>query len=87
LSLLATLAGALIGLAAGYYFQEVGLDLSKSGDISFAGVAFDPLWRALLTTGGVLKPVMEMWIICVLASLYPAILAAKLEPVKAMTHV
>jgi len=35
----------------------------------------------------VIKPVITMWITCVLASLYPAILAARLEPVKAMEHV
>jgi ABC-type antimicrobial peptide transport system permease subunit len=50
-------------------------------------VAFDPIWRASLTSHAVITPVIEMWIICVIASLYPAILAARLEPIKAMHHI
>jgi ABC-type lipoprotein release transport system permease subunit len=32
-------------------------------------------------------PVGVMWIICVLASLYPAAIAARLDPVRAIHHV
>jgi len=88
LSLVATLIGIILGLAGSYYLQVVGLDTGKvSGEISFAGVAFDPVWHASISVRTIILPVLEMWVICVLASLYPAILAARLEPVKAMLHV
>jgi ABC-type lipoprotein release transport system permease subunit len=88
LSVLATIFGIIIGWAGGSYFQAVGIDTGKwAGETSFAGVAFDPMWRAAMSWDIVITPVITMWITCVLASLYPAILAARLEPVKAMEHV
>jgi ABC-type lipoprotein release transport system permease subunit len=87
LSFIATAIGVLLGSAGSYYFEVVGIDLTSIEETTFAGVAFDPLWRATLNLKVVLQPVFEMWIVCVLASLYPAILAARLEPVNAMHHV
>ena len=88
LSFFATMIGIILGSAGSYYLQIVGLDTGKlAGEMSFAGVAFDPVWHASLNLRAIVLPVFQMWIICVLASLYPAILAARLEPVKAMHHV
>ena len=88
LSVLATVAGILISLIAGHYLQVVGIDTGAlAGETSFAGVAFDPIWRAAMSVQIVVQPVITMWVICVIASLYPAILAARLEPVKAMEHI
>ena len=88
LSVLATVAGIIIGWIGGYYLEIVGIDTGAlAGETSFAGVAFDPIWRAAMSVDVVIRPVITMWIICVLASLYPAILASRLEPVKAMEHV
>lgn len=89
LSFLATIIGIILGCAGGYYLEMNGINTATfaGGDMSFAGVAFDPIWRAAMSLNIVITPVITMWIICVLASLYPAILAARLEPVKAMEHV
>lgn len=88
LSILATIVGVIIGWIGGHYLEIVGIDTGAlAGETSFAGVAFDPIWRAAMSVDVVIRPVITMWIICVLASLYPAILAARLEPVKAMEHV
>ncbi|UCG11753.1 MAG: ABC transporter permease [Deltaproteobacteria bacterium] len=85
LAALATLLGTALGLAGSYYLQEVGLDTSLfAGSYSVGGVAFDPIWRAAIGLKVVLVPVVLMVIISLVASLYPAGLAARLDPVKAI---
>ena len=88
LSVLATVMGVAVGLAGGYYLQVAGLDTSSfAGDITIVGVVFDPVWRAALSAEAVVIPVLIMWGICLAASLYPACIAARLDPVKAIQHV
>jgi ABC-type lipoprotein release transport system permease subunit len=85
LAALGTVLGTILGLAGSYYLQEVGLDLSIfAGTYSVGGVAFDPIWRATISPKMVYIPVILMLIIGLVASLYPAALAARLDPVKAM---
>jgi ABC-type lipoprotein release transport system permease subunit len=84
----ATLFGVVLGLAASYALQEVGLDTSKlTGEFHIAGVVFDPVWRAALSVKAVVQPVIIMWLVCVLAALYPAAMSARLDPVKSMQQV
>jgi ABC-type lipoprotein release transport system permease subunit len=89
MAVFSTLIGAAIGVAAGLYFQAYGINLEAMAreTITFSGIAFNPLWRATLTPKVVMLPVVVMWIICVVAALYPAGKAARLNPVRAMTHV
>jgi ABC-type lipoprotein release transport system permease subunit len=89
LAVVSTALGLVLGLAATAYLQIVGIDLRAfgSGSFSFAGIAWDPLWRAHLTATHVLVAVPTMWVVCVLSALYPAGKAARMDPVEAMTHV
>ncbi len=85
LAVLGTALGTILGLAGSYYLQEVGLDLSIfAGTYSVGGVAFDPIWKATISPKMVYIPVVLMLIIGLVASLYPAALAARLDPVKAI---
>ena len=85
LAALGTVLGTILGLAGSYYLQQVGLDLSIfAGTYSVGGVAFDPIWRATISPKMVFIPVVLMLIIGLVASLYPAALAARLDPVKAI---
>jgi len=88
LALVSTAIGGVIGVLMGLYFENVGIDLTNVTDasVSFAGVAWDPLWRGFMLPRDIAGAVLAMWVSCVLASLYPAIKAARLNPVEAMTH-
>ena len=89
LAFASTVIGIAVGVPVVYYLQEVGLDLRMcaTGDVTIAGVAFDPVWRASISPESVYMPVVVMWVVCLIASLYPAAVAARLDPVKAMVHV
>ena len=89
LALVSNLLGALLGVAVSYYLQLEGLDMTRfaTGDVSVAGVAFDPVWRCAMSPKTVLLPLIVMWAVCLIASLYPAAIAARLDPVRALNHV
>ena len=88
MGLFATSIGTLLGLAGSYYFQEVGLDTRIfAGEMSLGGVAFDPVWRAVISLKTLVIPIVAMWITCLVASIYPAAIAARLDPVRAIQHV
>lgn len=87
LALVSTAVGGTLGLLACWLLETHGIDLSGLGSgLTFAGVAFDPLWRARFDPTYALMPVIAMWIVCVAAALYPAASAARLDPVDAMTR-
>ena len=86
LGLLGTSIGAALGFAGGRILENRGIDTSAlaGADVTIGGVAWDPIWRATLTPESVFLPVVVMWGVCLVASLFPAILAARLDPVEAM---
>jgi len=85
LVLIATGAGILLGLAGTWYLHEHGIDTSRwASSITAAGVAFDPHWRADFSFFAVAGPVVAMWFASIAAALYPAAIAARLDPVRAM---
>lgn len=87
--LLAGLAG-VIGLALGglldLYLVRVGIDLSASAKdgLSFAGVVLDPVVRGRVEWTGVVVVVAALVIVCVLSSVWPAVRAARLDPVESL---
>ncbi len=88
LSVISATIGLLLGLLGIYYFKTVGIDTRVfAGEFSFSGIAFDPIWRAAFSVQAFVFPVVIMCLICTLASLYPAAVAARLDPVRAIHHV
>jgi ABC-type lipoprotein release transport system permease subunit len=80
-----TLVGAAVGLAASQLLARHGINTARyAGETSFAGVAFDPIWRAAPNYGDAAQAIVLMCVIAVATSLYPALLAARLKPVDAM---
>lgn len=88
LAVVSTLVGAAVGLVASLYLQRTGIDTSRwAGTFSIGGVAFDPVWRGVVTLRGVAVPVVVMLMAAVVPSLYPALIVARLDPVRAMNRV
>ena len=86
--LLATLAAA-IGLALGAlldaYLVYVGIDFSVDGKgLSYMGVTLDPVIKGIVRPGGIILTVVTVYIVTLLAAIWPAVRAARLEPVEAM---
>lgn len=83
----ALLLAAVFGIPVSLYFEAHGIDLTRvvSG-VSFAGIAFDPIWRAEVTQRAVMAPLLTLVIMAFLAVLYPAIKAAVIRPVKAIHY-
>lgn len=75
-------AGGLIGWALSLYFGKVGIffgDLGMSADLLFEDRIF-----TFLTMDSALNTVITAFVITLLASLYPARMASRMEPVEAL---
>ena len=86
-----TFFAVLLALGAGsalsWYLQENGLDMSSLADgISFAGIAFDPIWYAALTPNALMMPSVFLFIIAAVAVIYPAVKVSVIQPVEAIHH-
>jgi ABC-type lipoprotein release transport system permease subunit len=83
-ALLATggvIGGLIIGGALVAYFTVYGIYI---GDYGISGVLFEDRIYAHLTLGNTINLAIITYVITLIASLYPAILAARLEPVEAL---
>lgn len=83
-ALLATggvIGGLIIGGAAVAYFTVYGIYI---GDYGITGILFEDHIYAHLTLGNTINLAIVTYIITLIASLYPASLAARMEPVEAL---
>jgi len=87
LTVIASIIGTIVGLSVALYFQKYGFDVSGGqGNLSFGGVVMDPIWKASVSLEIVLLPITLMILICVISSLYPASIAARIKPVEAIHY-
>jgi ABC-type lipoprotein release transport system permease subunit len=83
---MAALSGLALGLLGTWYLAEVGVSLAVGDDQGFrmGGVVLDPLIRARFDLRSVLVPTLLLYAVSVLGGLWPALRAARLDPVTAM---
>ncbi|MDQ6984536.1 MAG: ABC transporter permease, partial [Ghiorsea sp.] len=91
-TMIQTFIASLIALFSGWwvasYYQKHGIDMSSmmSGNISFGGLAFDPVWYTYVTPKALIMPIIFLIIIAFLAVIYPAFKAAVIKPIDAIYY-
>ncbi len=80
----ASLVGLGLGVGIDLVLGRWGIPLGGLSGFSMAGAAIPPVLHATVTLEGALLPVAMMAMMALLASLWPALVAARIEPVVAM---
>lgn len=80
-------AGGAIGVVCAWLLHHHGINLAAMGELDVGGVGLGGVWQAQPTVEGFCIPVLGMLFVTVLAALYPALMVARLAPVKAMASV
>lgn len=76
--------GVVLSIPLNWYMTTTGIDLSQLGNVSVAGVAMDPIWRARVSVDTYVQPIVTLVVIVGLAVIYPALRAAFIKPIEAM---
>ena len=86
LTFLASIIGTVIGLSIAIYLQVYGIDISGKGNLAIGGIVLDPIWRASISLKSVFLPIILMMLTSIVASIYPASIAARIKPVEAIHY-
>ncbi len=84
LAILGTILGIVLGIALVWYLSINGIDMGEDVASLAEGMAYPSVLYAKLAPGAVVGLSIAMLGIVLLASLYPARFAAKMEPVEAL---
>lgn len=89
-SLLQTLAGVvpgvLLGVGGAWLTEYYPLDLTMFTDqLAFGGVSMSPEWYGRLTGDVIMQPAIFLFVIIMFSGLYPAIKAARVNPVESIS--
>ena len=86
LAALASAIGLVFGGLADWYLVVHGLDFSATmpDGLAYQGVILDPVWMGEVRPSRIVAVVVSVFVISVIASLWPAWRAARLQPVIAM---
>jgi len=85
LGLAGIVAGMAIGLMLVHYFHGAGIDLSSQMD-SVARFYINPVVKTEIDTDHLLDTLFSVMAAAVVAAIWPALRAARLEPVEAIHH-
>lgn len=88
LALIAAVIGVGVGLGLHLWVSSTGIDLgAMAGDYEIAGISLEGKIYSKLTTYVVAKWTVVVMAMTVVAALYPALRATRLQPVEAIRHV
>ena len=76
-------AAALPGM---WYLSKHGIDFGAMGGMDAMGIAMRKIWYGVYSPESVAGPVIMLLFMVGLASLYPALKAAWISPIRAMRH-
>lgn len=88
LGLIGAVIGAAAGTAVAWYHTTAGLNLNLFTDqasFSFMGVAFSDRLYFALSIQSVIQPIIVMLVVALLCGLWPALSAARLDPVPTLS--
>ncbi|MFO7605062.1 MAG: FtsX-like permease family protein [Desulfurivibrionaceae bacterium] len=85
---IASLLAVAVAVPLSFYYETHPLDLSSlaSTSASIAGIAIDPRWYCRVTVDSVFNPILVLFIVSMLAIIYPAAKAALIRPLQAIHH-
>lgn len=83
---ISVVVGVLLASPGMWYLSEVGIDVGALGGTSTMGLAMRQVWYGIYGVDTVMGPIIMLVVMALVASLYPAVKAARLEPVEAMRH-
>jgi ABC-type lipoprotein release transport system permease subunit len=83
---IAILVAVTVGVPSLIYLSRVGIDLAILAGVSVMGIAMNPIWYAAITQTVFAGPIGTMLFVTFVAVLYPALKAARIEPVEAMHY-
>ena len=86
LSLVSAVVGSVLGLIVNNYFEEHGIDFSKSmpDGYDWAGMVFEPIMKGYLEPMDLLYACLMMIVVTMLASLIPSWQTVRLKPAEVM---
>lgn len=87
-AVVASVLALLVGLPLARWFQLHPIDLRYLMPKSFtmAGLAFEPVFGTQLSWRSVLEPLAFLFVLSLVAVVYPALKAARLDPLAAIQH-
>jgi ABC-type lipoprotein release transport system permease subunit len=85
---IASLLALATAVPLSIYCETHPLDLTSlaSTSASIAGIALDPLWYCRVTFDSVFDPIMVLFLVAMIAIIYPAAKAALIRPLQAIYH-
>lgn len=86
LATVATVMGLTMGGGLDALLVHYGLDFSVDGGkgLSYAGMTLDPVVKGVVRPQGIVITVVSVYVVTLVAAIWPALRAARLEPVQAM---
>jgi ABC-type lipoprotein release transport system permease subunit len=82
----ASVLGLILAIPAMWYLTKYGINMGALGGMDAGGVAIAEIWYAEFSLQTCALPITILWVMTLIAVLYPAIKAAWIHPIHAMRH-